>query len=160
MNSEGKHFHICLKKTCLKPRLKPLVFHSLPCVNRALVSKYFKAEYCVDLGGGGGQEGANITVSEHKFQRCDRGITGILIVYGVCGRWAGGGGGEQSSTLKANSPHTRLFVTVPIVFLVFIVTARCVDFRRDLLNDLNFEYLQIENLLGTMLVKQFWKKRN
>ena len=53
MKSAGKPFQICLKNMfsnnfgkilrfvifpCFKPLLKPLVFHSLLCVNRALVS--------------------------------------------------------------------------------------------------------------------------
>ena len=48
MKSEGKPFQICLKNNfvrllfmiifpCLKPLIKPLVFHSLLCVNRPLV---------------------------------------------------------------------------------------------------------------------------
>ena len=32
--------------------------------------------------------------------------------------------------------------------------------RRDLLNVLNFEYLQLGDLPGIMSVKEFWKKTN
>ena len=32
--------------------------------------------------------------------------------------------------------------------------------RRDLLNVLNFEYLQLGYVLGIMSVKEFWKKTN
>ena len=56
IKSEGKPFHICLKNMfsnnfvklffkinnfpCLKPLFKPLVFHSLLCVNRPLIDHF------------------------------------------------------------------------------------------------------------------------